>query len=745
MRYLTDLSFDVLHFSLVEALAVDRERLQPGGTGIRLWLKSLATYSGNLFRKHSIELSGLLKYMFCQLVTGSIQDLIVLQELVGQMSGVKPLDDATDSQLEALAGGETLRREALFFETARFTKKAASRLLRSLVDNKLAIPFAIALGQHRRDSVYGEDITELKILGWLQDNVQQSLLQITEFVASTCDKESYARLVPSVVELCKVYNLEPEVAFHIYRPKLAELFKYTYLITLHRRIDILGKFEAVDTIVPSKVSTVVPRNLYILFWGLSLYDIHVPLNSYKVEIAKQKGILQNLDLDRNEGNIVSTSKRKKDKDRCVALIQQLERESTLQSINFEKIFDKNTLLSLIFSCTEFEAKNYGLFLSNVLSTLGKWHKGRDAYQAEGRGDGLPGFALRWNPGSSSKTSAADLLEYDGFCKAIYKWHSFLFTTFMHSLNSDEYIQIRNAILILDKIRDDFPVIDSNGKELSRAAQKLAETETRQDLKQLGLAYYGRLQTLSKDWISSKAFRNGRDPSIAPLQESDATPKSAPSVTSEAVAPSKTPSMQAPESKSQDSAMHVEKEPGVEVKPLKPNSQPNDRKEDGRRNESEPIKDKKERAEVGTAKKADVVRDSVAPVSRESPRKSRNPQDETMHRTRDRESPQSTAGRLTSRVDDERNEERRHERNDEKMRDSGEKKDQADRRMEEKDRKVDDSKQQLEEKGRIPTQRKEMARDINSSVVDKEREARVGTKDTSKGSSVSLSELTVKGS
>jgi THO complex subunit 2 len=70
-------------------------------------LKSLAGFSGQLFRKHNIELPGILKYLFCQLSARRTLDLIVLQELIGQMSGIKVVDDATELQLQALAGGDT--------------------------------------------------------------------------------------------------------------------------------------------------------------------------------------------------------------------------------------------------------------------------------------------------------------------------------------------------------------------------------------------------------------------------------------------------------------------------------------------------------------------------------------------------------------------------------------------------------------------------------------------------------------
>jgi hypothetical protein len=214
-RYLTDLSFDVFAYILMESLATGKDRLQAGGIGVRSWLKSgyfifvlsscffflfgssssascygyyynyygvdlnaadflfwtdLAVSGGNLFRKHTIDLPGLLRYMFWQLSLRNTLDLVIVQELVGQMSGIKTIDDATELQLEALAGGEILRREAMFLESTRIVKRSSQRLVKGLWQAGLTLPFAVMLGQLRKECVFVNESTELKVLGWMQDN-----------------------------------------------------------------------------------------------------------------------------------------------------------------------------------------------------------------------------------------------------------------------------------------------------------------------------------------------------------------------------------------------------------------------------------------------------------------------------------------------------------------------------------------------------------------------------------------------
>ncbi|XP_077282697.1 THO complex subunit 2-like isoform X3 [Temnothorax americanus] len=62
LKYLTNISYDVLGYCLVEALAdADRDRFKHDGTSISLWLQSLA--SRKLLWHLSLSLSDLFHYV----------------------------------------------------------------------------------------------------------------------------------------------------------------------------------------------------------------------------------------------------------------------------------------------------------------------------------------------------------------------------------------------------------------------------------------------------------------------------------------------------------------------------------------------------------------------------------------------------------------------------------------------------------------------------------------------------------
>ena len=116
LKYLTNLSFDVLGFCIIEALNdPNRVRTKTDGTSISMWLTALSSFCGSVFKKHNIELTGLLQYVANQLKAKHSLDLLIIKEIVTKMGGVEGVEEMTAEQLEASAGGELLRQEAASF------------------------------------------------------------------------------------------------------------------------------------------------------------------------------------------------------------------------------------------------------------------------------------------------------------------------------------------------------------------------------------------------------------------------------------------------------------------------------------------------------------------------------------------------------------------------------------------------------------------------------------------------------
>ena len=191
-RYLTDLEFDILCYCLLEALSRESKvRIERNGTTIEKWLKSLSNFCGLLFKRHSIDLDGILQYIANQLLSDQVYDLVVFQELISSMSGINPPEDATVVQMDGFAGGPVLRRESLLNDSQIFFK-SASRLAKSLSSAALALPLGILIAQQRKEIVYRfgkneEDpglVPDLKVLAWLNDHVIFLLNLVSAYIPS---------------------------------------------------------------------------------------------------------------------------------------------------------------------------------------------------------------------------------------------------------------------------------------------------------------------------------------------------------------------------------------------------------------------------------------------------------------------------------------------------------------------------------------------------------------------------------
>ena len=155
LKYLTNLSFDVLGYCIIEALNdPSRVRTKTDGTSISMWLTALSSFCGSVFKKHTIELTGLLQYVANQLKAKHSLDLLIIKEIVTKMGGVEGVEEMTAEQLEASGGGELLRQEAASFTQIKNTRKSSQRLKDTLLEKDLAVPLVLLMAQQGNCVVY---------------------------------------------------------------------------------------------------------------------------------------------------------------------------------------------------------------------------------------------------------------------------------------------------------------------------------------------------------------------------------------------------------------------------------------------------------------------------------------------------------------------------------------------------------------------------------------------------------------
>ncbi|KAF8639741.1 hypothetical protein AX17_001003 [Amanita inopinata Kibby_2008] len=163
---------------------------------------------------------------------------------------------------------------------------------------------------------------------------------------------------------------------------------------------------------------------------------------------------------------------------------------------------------VLFSCSEYEARNYGRFLLGILSDLHKWHLDEQLYMQDNRtkvgGKTVhhPGFQRVW---SNNSVSGDNVLKWVGFQQILRKWHRKLGKCFIECIQTGEFMHVYNAVIVLKEILPVFPLasVTDTGAAIDTAVDKLLESEERGDLKILGRAYSASLKKRESLWALPK--------------------------------------------------------------------------------------------------------------------------------------------------------------------------------------------------------------------------------------------------
>lgn len=183
--------------------------------------------------------------------------------------------------------------------------------------------------------------------------------------------------------------------------------------------------------------------------------------------------------------------------------------------------------SVIFTCTNREAENYGRFLREVLSELTKWYSDKSIYEKEAIGPNTPGFMKKWNTAPSEAT----YLQFEEYRSVMFKWHRNMTTAFKNCLESRDYMHVRNALAVLEKISGHYPLVDIHATALEEKVSTIAgKSETRGDLQVRAQGYLALLKKSAKSCVTSAKFT--AQSTIAPSTVSQ-TPSSSTAISSAA--------------------------------------------------------------------------------------------------------------------------------------------------------------------------------------------------------------------
>ncbi|KAG1694453.1 hypothetical protein DVH05_021261 [Phytophthora capsici] len=612
-KFVTPLGMDVLSFVLVSELSRPQKSMKSDGTHVSLWLTSLANFSGSFYRKYpTVELAGLMQYLIQRLQNWASVDLVVLSELLTKMGSCLSLEDISVSQLEAQAGGPHLWYEPT--DPKFQNRRAIPKLRDALIKRNLALPLCILICQMRSRIEYHEDreLPHLKLLGRVFDTCQLTLSQLLQFLGGVVDPLVYRKMLPSVTTLVRDYNVQPELAMSLCRPAMRS--DDPVLQTAPRGVHAIGGSNTASNGAVSNGSTAngsssdekcwymynpdflkdindalrinngpdnkpedpfagLTPELYATFWGLKLYDIHIPFQQYESEILRLRNSVSS-----GANASLSASERKKLKEKTTQMIDVLTTEQKDQVAHRKRVYERlekmkgkffkdepnnrqtgidellqkcvipralispedalfaakfmerlhsfatplmNTLqyihkvnlnISAIVLCaTEREASNFGIFMKETLGLVLRWYQNGATYDEEAI-HGKIGMSLDLKDDKKH-------LAHRQFKQAYGRWHKQLELVYTTALSSGEYMPIRNTLVVLTKLIDVFPAGRETAEVILGIVEKLTN-EDREDIKIMAKRYFALLTKRKASLTDDKLLRTRN----APLKSSTtATP------------------------------------------------------------------------------------------------------------------------------------------------------------------------------------------------------------------------------
>ncbi|GLE06165.1 hypothetical protein PINS_up015376 [Pythium insidiosum] len=604
-KFVTPLGMDVLSFVLVSELAKSsRQSIKADGTNISLWLASLANFTGSFYRKYpTVELSGVLQYLMQRLLQHwESVDLVVLSELLAKMGSCVTFEDISAAQLEALAGGPHLWHEAPT-DPKLTNRRAIPRLRDALVKRDLAIPLCLLICQVRsRMEAHQESdsrtTTHLKALGRMYDTCQMTLSQLLQFLDGVVDPAVYTAMLPTVSELVQSFHIPPELAMTICRPavryadpilcKAPRSVHAAGAKTAPASADVAARWALSSEALAADVAQAMvgstgkdpfvgmTRDMYVTFWSMTLYDIHVPFPQYEAEIARLRNSIAST-ANATGGNALSSSERKKLKEKTTQLIDKLLTEQKDQVAHRKRVFERleatkdaffqheeinqqtavNELLQKCVIPRALLAPEDALFCAKFMERV--HHINPPAFSAvqyyyrvalelpavvlcvTEREAGNFGIFLRetlvllhrWYQSSvtydelvQGKTGfSVDLKDPSKVMthrqyKAMFaKCHRATAQLYATTLASGEYMAIRNSLIVLTKVIDVFPAGRGAAEYLLEVVEPLTR-EDREDIKIMARRYHALLTKRRTTLVDDKLLSSGLQLSkkTAPVKE-----------------------------------------------------------------------------------------------------------------------------------------------------------------------------------------------------------------------------------
>lgn len=319
---------------------------------------------------------------------------------------------------------------------------------------------------------------------------------------------------------------------------------------------LLELAQSIRPVLPESVWDRFSLPFYVTFWHLAIDDIFVPTKSYEMEMSRIQAAIkreqQSNSRDRDRPARIKTLQQQhgqlayevaKHLRMHMAQLKRMKNESShwfegkdpedvakyiLQYCIMPRVFlspndaiycakflrethkinPKNFSLhsildalfgpgmaTTIFMCSQREAENYGKFLNEVLNDLEGWHAKSETYEKQAL---LPG-------GNGFLNKAGKPIDFEDFRRDLYNWHRAINNALKICFESNEAMQIKNAIVVQSAIYKHFPAVKWMGLNILAKLETL-KSEKREDLKIAAMTLSGQLRKRERQWKETQEFQ-----------------------------------------------------------------------------------------------------------------------------------------------------------------------------------------------------------------------------------------------
>ncbi|CAE8678153.1 unnamed protein product [Polarella glacialis] len=151
-------------------------------------------------------------------------------------------------------------------------------------------------------------------------------------------------------------------------------------------------------------------------------------------------------------------------------------------------------------CSEREAQIFGVFLREMMAYIYSLRKSEKIYEAEMKDN--PCFHRNYYE-EPANAAIVEFAKYTDISKGHAKWEGRIYKAVRQGLDSEDWMEKRNVLLLLSQSCESFPIVDKYGKLILQCVENMRDKEEMSDIKTLAMSLCVKLKVCSAHWVDKQ--------------------------------------------------------------------------------------------------------------------------------------------------------------------------------------------------------------------------------------------------